>query len=84
MMNGPLVDEQAAKLGRTAANDASQSVGKAISKLYRSLFAREPAPDEMALGKAFIAAWTPTEKVSNPWQAYAHALLSSNEFIFID
>jgi hypothetical protein len=44
--------------------------------MYRTLFAREPRPDELKLGLDYIATGT--------WPGYARVLLGSNEFLFVD
>ena len=61
-----------------------QSPTQAITALYHRLFARSPDEEETLIGLAFVNDWTPSDKFPNSWEAYAHALLSANEFIFID
>ncbi len=86
MMNGPLVDSRAKHVGAHAATlSNTRSPREAVRDLYRRLLVREPDEEEISLGIAFVQ----TEKSqsdggTSPWQAYAHALLSSNEFLFID
>ena len=84
MMNGPLVAQQAERLGLRAEEMGKQSPTQAITALYHRLFARSPDEEETLIGLAFVNDWTPSDKFPNSWEAYAHALLSANEFIFID
>ena len=84
IMNGALVAQQAQRLGQRAKKMAKQSSTQAITELYHNLFARSPEDEEVVIGKAFTEDWTPSDKFPNSWEAYAHALLSANEFIFID
>ena len=50
-----------------------------IVRAYRYLFGREPNGKEIELGRAFVS-----EGSSEQWQLYCQALLSSNEFWFVD
>lgn len=85
MMNGPLVEEQAARLGRASEVKADRdSPSKAIAALYHQLYFRAPAQEEVALGEMFVENWQATDAFANAWEAYAHALLCANEFLFID
>ena len=47
-----------------------------IAYAYRLLFQREPAAEEITLGRQFLT--------QGNWSAYAQVLLSANEFAFID
>lgn len=85
MLNGPLVAAQAARLGdRARAVAGEHSSEKAIQTLYQRVLSRRPEAEEIALGQEFVAAWKPGDEGSDGWETYAHALLSSNEFLFID
>jgi mono/diheme cytochrome c family protein len=72
MMNSPFVDGHAAALARRFTGDDRQRV----TSLYRTLFGREPQPQELKLGLEYIS--------TGAWPSYARVLLSSNEFLFID
>jgi hypothetical protein len=72
MMNSPFVEKQAQALAaRFSGDDRTR-----IRSMYRTLFAREPRPDELKLGLDYIATGT--------WPGYARVLLGSNEFLFVD
>jgi hypothetical protein len=51
-----------------------------IDRVYRVLFGRSPAPAEVQLGRDYIAATTS----GTPWERYVHALLQTNEFVWVD
>ena len=51
-----------------------------IRRAYELVFNREPTPRELELGREFLR----TTGGNQAWPAYAQALLSSNEFAFID
>jgi hypothetical protein len=51
---------------------------KRIDRLYRLLFARRPASDEVELGRQFL------DESHGAWERYVRALLMTNEFVFVD
>ena len=51
-----------------------------IRRAYELVFNRLPTPRELELGREFLQ----TTGGDHAWQYYAQALLSSNEFAFID
>ena len=59
-----------------------------VEWFYRRLFSRNPEPEEIEIAIRFVrpsSAQANSEKsTSNGWQRLAHALLASNEFIFVD
>jgi Protein of unknown function (DUF1553)/Protein of unknown function (DUF1549)/Planctomycete cytochrome C len=50
-----------------------------ISKAYHLLFSREPSPSEVKMARAFLETGG-----TDAWTLYAQALLSSNEFVYVD
>jgi mono/diheme cytochrome c family protein len=71
-MNSRFVNEQAKALAnRFSGDDRSR-----IRQVYRSLFGRAPDETEQRLALEFVS--------SGGWTEYAQALLSSNEFLFVD
>ena len=57
-----------------------KSVEERIARLYRQTLSRNPAPEELEVALAFLGESADREQ----WAALAQALLSSNEFVFID
>jgi hypothetical protein len=51
---------------------------KRIDRLYRLLFARPPAKEELDLARQFL------EESNGAWERYVQALLITNEFVFVD
>ncbi len=73
-MNSSFVERQAGLLAKRF--EAVADPGGRIRAMYRAAFTRTPDDDELRLGMEFV-------KTGN-WNAYAQALLSSNEFLFVD
>ena len=72
-MNSALVAEQAKALaGRLKGEDRAR-----INQAYQILFSRAPSKQEMEVGLEFL------RQGKDPWPQYAQALLSSNEFYFV-
>jgi mono/diheme cytochrome c family protein len=87
-MNNPFVYKQASVLSERVHNEATDEAR--IDKAYEYLFQREPTADELQLGLKFLS--TTPEKPGygvngepvTAWDEYARALLSSNEFQFMN
>jgi mono/diheme cytochrome c family protein/cytochrome c553 len=69
---------------------SSVNVGR-IQEAYRLIFGRAPHERELQLGLAYLssseskpAAASDTRPALSRWQRYAHALLATNEFAFVD
>lgn len=78
-LNGPLLRHQAGLLaGRV--EGISDSAGR-VREMHRLLFQREPTVDELHLAAAFLAGPAPAPE---DWTHYAHALLASNELLYLD
>ncbi len=76
-MNSPFVMEQSAALAaRVTAMAAGDDARIAAS--YRAVLQRDPTPEERRLGREFIAGH------ASAWPVYTQALLSSNEFIYLN
>ena len=83
VMNHPLmVDEADAFAARAEAMSADGGEGR-ITWAYRQLFGRDPEPEEMKLGLAFLES-VPSGGAMTAWQQYAQVLLASNELLYLD
>ncbi len=71
-MNSGFIEQQAQALADRLAGDNPARIRGA----YRLLFNREPDSRELQLGLDYLR--------GAPWPSYARALLSSNEFTFVD
>jgi len=67
----------AARSGSFDATSAAAPAAK-IRAAYRRVFARDPLPAELKLGLEFV------KEGENRWSQFARALLSSNEFLFVN
>lgn len=71
LMNSPFLAEQAKHLAERETVATKPTPEERITALYHTVFQREPAPDEIALGKHFVENYTaaPPEEFANPrWQ----------------
>ena len=62
---------------RRLAGRPEVAAGKGVGALYRILFARNPDPEEVEMARKFLAN-------GGEWMQYVHALLMTNEFVFVD
>ncbi len=92
LMNDPQVTSWVSRLaGRPRIAGLAKPEDR-IRALYRLLFAREPSAEEVAAGRRFVesqagqppAGGSGVGAPLGPWEAYAQALLLSNEFLFVD
>jgi mono/diheme cytochrome c family protein len=89
LMNAPFVVEQARRLASRPDVLARQEPGDRIRYLYRLLYGRPAGPEEVELGRRFLAEsgidkpMSPGRKLS-AWEEYAQVLLLANEFAFVD
>ena len=72
-LNSGFILKQSAALANRVAKQAN---GNQIAHVYRLLFQRDSAKEEISLAREFLSHGT--------WPEYAQVLLSSNEFAFID
>jgi mono/diheme cytochrome c family protein len=87
-MNNPFVYKQAGVLAERVGKEPTEEAR--ITKAYEYLFQRKPTPKELELGLKFLKT-TPEKpgyavegKPVTAWGEYARALLSSNEFQFVN
>ncbi len=87
-MNSPFVYKQAGVLAERVEKEPSDAVR--IDTAYEYLFQRKPTAEELQLGMKFIGTtpekpgYTVEGKPVTAWSEYARALLSSNEFQFVN
>jgi len=84
LMNSPFVIEQARSLAQRAEVERAKSSAEKVQALYRVIFQRPAARDEIKLGENFMAAQPQTEAKISPLEKYAQVLLLSNEVMFVD
>jgi hypothetical protein len=77
LLNAPLLMDQAAALVRTLTRADPADDDAVIQAIFRQILLREASPHEASLARQLVG---PTRQ----WPLLAHALLASNEFLFID
>jgi mono/diheme cytochrome c family protein len=85
LMNSPFVMQQAQALAaRDDFKEFTTDEGR-IAFLYEAIYQRRPAAEELAMGKTFLAMLArESAKGLTAWEKLAHALLVSNEAVFLD
>jgi hypothetical protein len=91
MLNHELISQLSTELAQQIINNSQDKTdGERISTLYRKLFQRQPTQNEITRLEQYLA----TELKTKPdqqnkqdtanWTKISHALLMSNEFLFVD
>jgi hypothetical protein len=84
LMNHPWVIDQAHGLARRPEVSAEPDPSQRIALLHGLLYCRSATDEEIAMGRAFIAAAPEGPDPEVVWDLYAQALLLTNEFLFVD
>ena len=89
MMNSPFAIQQAKALAARPEVSEEPEPSKRVENLYRLLYGRAPAPDELWAAAEFIRgeeahASPGAPSTLSPWEKYCQVLLESNEFVFVD
>lgn len=79
VLNGPLFQNAAASATQIQQSKTPRTL---IETCYRQLFQRNPTEQELRLGLNFLSGHA--DETATRERAYVHALLSSNEFLFLD
>lgn len=90
-LNSEFIQDRAIRVAGLA-KSAADNDDQRVRWLYQHLFAREPDGDELQLAIQYVSGAEPTETATDGdasattdrWNLLAHALLASNEFIFVD
>ena len=84
VMNSPLVDREAKSLADRVLRNKKDS--RRIEEAYVSVLDRRPDPNEIDAGLTYIQSmrrkWKGVDE-EKAWQSFCHALMASNEFIFV-
>jgi Protein of unknown function (DUF1553)/Protein of unknown function (DUF1549)/Planctomycete cytochrome C len=80
VLNSPFMREQAIALVERAGRDSGKTIDVRSMYLHRLLFARDARDSEMRIAREFIG----KDATAARWHRYGHALLSSNEFLYVD
>jgi hypothetical protein len=79
-MNGPLAETAARFVVARLDLAASGEVNAKLDRLYELLFARRPADADRAVASAYLGDGPDVSR----WETFVHALLMTNEFVFVD
>ena len=88
-INSPLLQERAQGLVARLHQPQLEDDASRIRQVYLWLYSRAPTARELQLGLAYLTPPQAAEESQDDaalarWHQYAHVLLASNEFIFID
>lgn len=81
LLNHPFALEQASKLAQRLPVESKQDPAKGVTWLYHELFFRAPSPAEVNLAVQLIGG---DQTTPASWETLCHALMCSNEFLFVD
>lgn len=81
MLNSPFMLARAKAFAARLAGGGPDDVAR-IRLAYRLLYAREPEPAELKLGRAYLS--RPASGEMPRWERYAQALLASDEAMYVD
>ena len=86
VLNSPFVRAQAIALAERIQQEGGETLDERVTHLHRLLYARLPIEAELQIAREFLAeaASTDEQATATRWQRYTHALLSSNEFLYVD
>ena len=79
LLNHPFILEQAGHLAERLIRDVPRDEVARINRAYQLLFARPATDEDIRIARQVIAAGT-----DSAWRDWAHVLLCSNEFIYVD
>jgi hypothetical protein len=88
-LNSAFIQDRAARL-ETITRSPQADIPSRVETLYRRILARAPIAKELAWAAEFVdSRYSTEETASQPaspqrWAQLAHALLASNEFLFLD
>ncbi len=84
-LNSPFLAARAAALAARLAREVPDDAVARVHRAHRLLFGRRAREDELWAAAEFLSvSQAAGESPDAAWQAYAHALLGSNEFLFVD
>jgi hypothetical protein len=82
-LNGPLLNGQARSLAERVRKECGDNAEASIERAYWLLYSRGPSDREKQLGLAFLDK-DPKAGRASRWVQYAHVLLASNEFLYVE
>lgn len=91
VLNSPFMSAQAQALAERLLRDPAAEPAQRVQRAYRLLYSRLPSAAELDLALRYLGEVqasseepSSTAAASAAWRQYAHALLGSNELLFVD
>jgi hypothetical protein len=93
MMNGQIVERVSRRLAEVLLSDANRTESDRLQEACRRIFGRPAAPVELSEWESFLgryqaaaslAGTRPERRRRLAWQGLCRALLSSNEFVYVN
>jgi hypothetical protein len=84
LLNHTFVQAEAGRLARRLTTEVTADETARIARAYHLLLARPPRAEEVEIGKAFLHRDAARHGSEAAWTDYAHILLCSNEFVYVD
>ena len=85
-MNSPLVDARSESSGGSGSEGRTTRITRRIEELYLKILDRRPDAGEIDEGLTYIQSlrrkWNDIDE-EKAWQSFCHALMASNEFIYV-
>ena len=79
LLNHPFAQQQSRRLAERLLHDRPHDINTRIDYAYRLLFARPATAEEIEIARQLIGGGDPAS-----WTLWAHVLLCSNEFVYVD
>ncbi|NBU41554.1 MAG: DUF1553 domain-containing protein, partial [Planctomycetia bacterium] len=85
-LNSPFLSARATALAARLAREAPDAGVARLHRAHRLLFGRPARDDEVFIAAEFLTAarLDGGDAAADPWVALCHALLGSNEFLFVE
>jgi hypothetical protein len=86
-LNSAFIQDRAAAFARQAQTSVPDSQKSRVVWMYQRAFSRRPSREEVELAVNYIQSVRPAGRQqggTDPWTRFAHVLLASNEFVFVD
>ena len=85
LMNSPLVTRSASGLARSLLSNSQLSDDQRVTEGYLTILGRPPTSDEVRSTLAYVRWYQKdTGELKLAWQSMLHALMVSNEFIYVE
>lgn len=91
VLNSPFVTARAVSLAERILRESPEDTDARINQAYQWLFGRQASDDELQLAAAYLQEAAaqcgddaPQVATATAWKLYMHALLGSNELLFVD